>query len=149
VPQVITGSSAISPEIDGSLGVGIAHLPREAHELLSLMLSYEAAAQRKRGKAEQSSRKIDRVGLISSFLAVCAHDVAGPLRNERAMSELCDSVLRTDHPSHELMGTFLAALELSPKDVPGVRPRIRRAMIAVLQTCVEMLSHDIDPPQRI
>jgi hypothetical protein len=119
-------------------------LPTEARDLLTVMLHYETARFAKRQGTDRSRRKVDRVGLISSFLAVCSER-----QNECAMTDLCRRVLRTDRPSRELLGTFLAALELSPKDVPGVRPRIRMAMLSVLQTCVDMMSHDGDPPPRI
>lgn len=146
MPQLTTERSAASRETDGS---PCARLPREAITLLDTILRYEAASQQERRSRDRPARKVDRVGLICNFLAVCARDVAGPDRNERAMSELCDSVLRADYPAHELAGTFLAALELLPKDVPAIRQRIRRAMVAVLQACVEMLSRDADPPHCI
>jgi hypothetical protein len=135
VPHTTTGSSpAVCRD---SLGVLAAHVPSEARGLLGMMIAYETARKKRR------KTRVDRVGLISDFLTVCASDPVGA--HEDAVTNLCDSLLRTNHPSRELLGTFLAALELSPKNAPGVRPRIRQGMLTVLKTCVEMLSHEGEP----
>lgn len=145
MPQFSIERHTVSGGCEQKLGMIAAQLPESETRLLRQLLAGEQLAKRQRKLSRRPGHEVDRVRLIASFLRLCSQDDPSSELGERLTNRLCEDLIRTGCPSQELIGTFLAALSLSPKDEPGVRPRIRRTMLAVLRACVDLLTDKCDP----
>jgi hypothetical protein len=122
----------------------------DARELIDKMLDYEAAAQIQglnlsSGRFEMltaSERQFYRAELIADYIRLSAGNMGNTQGYYDAAldaftSKICDMKI----PSHELIGTYLAAVDLVAREdhlssVPGLGDAVRRTMPDVLQACV-------------
>lgn len=122
----------------------------DSRELISKMLDYEAAAQNKgidlsTGRFEMltaSERQFYRAELVADYIRLSAGNMGNTqgyfdATLQAFTQKICDMKV----PSHELIGTYLAAVDLVGKEnsfgeVPALKDAVQRTMIQVLQACV-------------
>lgn len=132
--------------------------PGDAHGLISKMLEYEAAAHKQginlsSGRFEMltaSERQFYRAELVADYIRLSA----GNLGNtqcyfDSALAAFCDKICDMNIPSHELIGTYLAAVDLVSKedkliDMPALKDAVKNTMMQVLQSCVSEMAHRAD-----
>jgi hypothetical protein len=149
VPQVRVNGHAKSKET--SLP-GHAQRPEiaDGHSLLSKMLEYESAAYNQgidlaSGRFEMltaSERQFYRAELIADYIRLSAGNMGNTQGYfDAALSTFTNKICDMKIPSHELIGTYLAAVDLASKEanlveVPALKDAIKGTMLQVLQSCV-------------
>lgn len=127
----------------------------DAHELITKLLEYESAAQREgidltSGRFEMltaSERQYYRAELIADYIRLSAGNMGNSQGYfDASLSVFCSKVCDMKIPSQELIGTYLAAVDMADKeenlhDVLGLKDAIKRTIIFVLQTCVTEMAH--------
>jgi hypothetical protein len=121
-----------------------------AYGLISRMLEYESAATQRgidlaSGRFRMltsSERELYRAELIADYVRLCAANDAQPSRYfDASLANFCSRVCDMQVPSHELIGTLLAAADvMSDKMAPAVVESARDVMLLVLQGCTQMLA---------
>jgi hypothetical protein len=126
----------------------------DGRELISKMLEYETAAQKKGldlscGQFEMltaSERQFYRAELIADYIRLSAGNMGNTQGYfDAALAAFTHKVCDMAIPSHELIGTYLAAVDLVDKEeklveVPALKDTVKRTMMQVLQSCVAELS---------
>lgn len=125
----------------------------EAGILIGKMYGYEEAA-RKQGidltasrfknltKAEQ---QFIRAELVADYIRLSAGNTGRtPVFYEDALSHFCEKICDMGIPSQELIGTYLAALDVVSTDerlskIDWLHSAVRGTMVSVLQSCVDLL----------
>jgi hypothetical protein len=123
----------------------------DACDLIGTMLDYETTA-RTRGIDLTSSRftmltaterQMLRAELVADYIRLSSGNMGNtPGYFDSALEVFCAKVCDMKIPSHELVGTYLAAVDVVTKGeymshVTGLIEAVRRTMITVLQSCVE------------
>lgn len=117
------------------------------------MLEYEGAALQRgidltsgRFKMLTSAeRDFHRSELIADYIRLSVGNLGNtPGYYEATLDSFCAKICDMEIPSHELIGTYLAAVEIVSQEkrlnsIPHFEDAVRRTMIAVLQGCVETL----------
>lgn len=132
----------------------VAHLTtQQVYELISEMVAYEDIARERgihlaSGRFQQlsvSEKRLFRAELIADYIRLAIRRL-DPARTgfESALESFCKKICETEVPSLELMGTFLAALDIASQDdrlnnLPEVRESLQRTIILALQKCSEAL----------
>ena len=125
----------------------------DAHQLLGRMLEYEEAARQAGVNAasgpfkmlSSSERQLHRAELIADYIRLAIGSLAATTDHyEAALASFCAKICETELPSLELLGTYLAAVDIGSQEdrlarMPSFDEAIKRTMITVLQTCVRML----------
>ena len=125
----------------------------DARSLLAQMLEYEAAAKDKSidftsgrfKKLTKAERQYLDAELIADYIRLSAGNMGNtPGYFDATLDSFCSKICDMRIPSHELMGTYLAAAELVAKEprlkeVPLLAEAVRSTMILVLQACVEVM----------
>ncbi len=143
-PRADTASNLVCP----------AHLTtQQVYELITKMISYEDDARERgihlaSGRFQQlsvSERRLFRAELIADYIRLAIRRL-DPARTdfESALESFCKKICETEVPSLELMGTFLAALDIASQDdrlnyLPEVRESLQKTIIVALQKCSEIL----------
>ncbi|MDH7601876.1 MAG: hypothetical protein QHI38_06985 [Armatimonadota bacterium] len=131
-----------------------AHLTtQQVYELIARMIAYEDDARKHgvtlaSGRFQQlsaSERQLFRAELIAEYIRLAIRRL-DPERTdfESALEAFCKKICETEVPSLELMGTFLAALDIASRDdrlnnLPEVRESLQRTMVLALQRCSDTL----------
>jgi len=157
VPGVKTRSSS-NPQTVAPRKLNIQRAePDNAYGLISRMLQYESAATQ-RGidfassrfrMLTSSEREFHRAELIADYVSLCAANHAQPPRYfDDSLVNFCSRVCEMQVPSHELIGTLLAAADvMSDTAAPAVAESARDVMLLVLQGCAQMLAEKTQGPR--
>jgi len=130
-----------------------------AGELIGKMIDYESAAARTgtdltSGRFQMmtaSERDFTRAELIADYIRLSAGNLGKtPGYYDAAMIEFCAKICDMQIPSHELVGTYLAAQELAEEEdylkaLPNLDTAIRGTMLLVLETCARKLDERATP----
>lgn len=125
----------------------------DASNLIGTMLDYEAAARRKgidlaSGRFSMltaSEREFLRAELVADYIRLSAGNMGNtPGYFDASLVDFCARVCDMELTSHELIGTYLAAVDIVTKSehlsqVSGLIDAVRGTMIIALQGCVELL----------
>lgn len=116
------------------------------------MLDYEATTRTKGtdiasgrfAMLTASERQLLRAELIADYIRLSASLGKAPDTFDAAFQSFCSKVCEMSIPSHELIGTYLAAVDVVSKgerlsQTPGLIEAVRRTMITVLQGCVDLM----------
>lgn len=130
--------------------------PANAHGLISKMLQYESAATKQgidlaSGRFRMltsSEREFYRAELIADYVRLCAANLAASAnRFDASLDNFCSRVCEMQVPSHELIGTLLAAGDLmSERAAPAAIESARDVMMLVLQGCTQILAEKTQSP---
>ncbi len=125
----------------------------EARNLIGRMIEYESAAAKK-GINFKSSRyamltnsetQMIRAELVSEYIRLCMKNIKEKQDSSSPqMVEFCSKICDLEIPSHELLGTYLAALETAYEEellqrIPKLDESLRRTVIDVLNNCADMI----------
>lgn len=130
----------------------------EARDLINKMMEYEAAALERGvnsalGRFEMltaSERQFYRAELIADYIRLSAGNMGNTKGYyDAAFSIFCSKICEMSIPSHELIGTYLASVDIVNKeknlvDVPNLADAVRRTMIDVLAGCVGKMKEQAD-----
>lgn len=121
----------------------------EARNLINKMMEYESAALNMGAKSAQgrfemltaSERQFYRAELIADYIRLSAGNMGNTKGYyDATLSSFCSKICEMSIPSHELIGTYLAAVDIvSKEDYPELVDAVRRTMISVLAGCVELM----------
>jgi hypothetical protein len=125
----------------------------EVHELIGRMLEYEDIA-RDRGvnlasgrfrMLTKSERQFYRAELIADYIRLAICNLGDtPDQFSAHLETFCDKVCEMEVPSLELMGTYLASVDIVSQEerlssIPELGESVRRTIISVLQSSVARL----------
>lgn len=123
----------------------------DARELIDKMLDYEAAALKKGVDLSSSrftrltsaDRQLLRAELVADYIRLSSGETCGA-SSRSAIQAFCSKICDMSIPSHELIGTYLAAMDVVTSDeyegqAPGLIESVRKTMPSVLQGCVDHL----------
>ncbi len=119
-----------------------------------MMLNYESSARAagsdlqmgRFGMLTASERQMLRAELVAEYIRLSAVNNAGNANDQfdDALEDFCSKISDMSIPSYELIGTYLAAVDVVTKGdqlskVPGLVDAVRKTMITVLHGCVETM----------
>lgn len=121
-------------------------------------MEYEAAATQRgvnsaHGRFEMltaSERQFYRAELIADYIRLSAGNMGNTKGYyDAAFGVFCSKICEMSIPSHELIGTYLASVDIVNKekdlaDVPSLADAVRRTMLDVLTGCVAKLKEQAD-----
>ncbi|OFX14742.1 MAG: hypothetical protein A2Z18_09490 [Armatimonadetes bacterium RBG_16_58_9] len=123
-------------------------------DLIGKMLDYESAAARQGVDLDNGRFKMLtaaeqrnlRAELIADYVRLSSSNTGKtPAYFEKALTGFCDKVCALEVPSHELIGTYLAAFEIAiDRDFDWLQAVVRKTIIDVLVNCVEVLRKKAD-----
>lgn len=129
----------------------------DARDLIGKMLDYEAAALNQGidlaasqfTQLTTAERQLIRAELIADYIRLSSGDTCGTSFGA-ALHNFCSKICSMNVPSHELIGTYLAALDIVTADeyagwTPSLVEAIRQTMTTVLQGCVDYLQENAKP----
>jgi len=131
----------------------------DACDLIGAMLEYETAARSKDidlasgrfAMLTASERQVLRAELVADYIRLSAGNMTGKtgVYFEKSLQTFSSKICDMSVPSHELIGTYLAAVDVVSKGdylskVEGLIDAVRRTMITVLQSCVETMRTRIE-----
>lgn len=158
MPQVRTRGHVNTPETSSAVKAGIHRAGvADGRDLIGKMLDYEAAAHAKgidvsSGRFEMltvSERQFYRAELIADYIRLSAGNMGNTQGYfDAALEAFCRKICDMAIPSHELIGTYLAALDLVTHEdklleVPALEDAIKRTMSHVLKSCVDELGRRV------
>ena len=118
-------------------------------DLMGRMLDYEAAASQQgvdlaNGQFTMltaSEQRSLRAELVADYIRLsCANTGKTPDYFDETMDRFCNKICDLEVPSHELVGTYLAAFEIVlERDVDWLKAVARKTISDVLAHCVETL----------
>jgi hypothetical protein len=126
---------------------------QQVYELITAMIAYEDSARASgvdlaSGRFKQLSqpeKRLFRAELISDYIRLAIRRL-DPARTdfESALENFCKKICDTGVPSLELMGTFLAALDIVSQDarlnrLPEVRESMQNTILLALQRCLTVI----------
>lgn len=125
----------------------------DARDLISIMLDYEATARTigadpslgRFAMLTASERQMLRSELIADYIRLSAgNSGTTPGFFDASLEAFCSKISDMTVPSHELIGTYLAAVDVVTKGeqlskVAGLADAVRRTMVTVLHGCVETM----------
>ncbi|MGQ9454851.1 MAG: hypothetical protein ACUVRS_05525 [Armatimonadota bacterium] len=126
---------------------------QEVYELITELISYENVAREQgidlsSGQFKDLSmpeKRLIRADLISDYIRLAIRRL-DPSRTdfEPALEDFCGKLLEMEVPSIELMGTFLAALDIVAQDdrlnhLQPLRKALCETMVTALQKCTQTL----------
>jgi len=151
----ITKTKVSKPRRNSAVAAAVIQHPTltDACDLIGVMLEYETTARAKGidlslgrfAMLTASERQVLRAELVADYIRLSAANAGKPAESfDAALQAFCSKVCDMSLPSHELIGTYLAAVDVVTKGdylskVDGLIEAVRRTMITVLQACVEML----------
>ncbi|MHB9037856.1 MAG: hypothetical protein ACYC64_14455 [Armatimonadota bacterium] len=126
----------------------------EARDLIDKMMAYESASLERgvnpgSGRFEMltaSERQFYRAELIADYIRLSAGNMGNTQGYyDAALGSFCSKICDMGIPSHELIGTYLAAVDIVSKeeslsDLTDLADAVRRTMIGVLECCVEIMT---------
>lgn len=155
MPQTKTKSSAKVSTSPTAHAAVIEHPTlTDACDLIGMMLDYETTARSagadlqsgRFGMLTASERQLLRAELIADYIRLSAINNTEPATEhfESALQDFCSKISDMSIPSYELIGTYLAAVDVVTKGdqlskVPGLVDAARRTMVTVLHGCVETM----------
>jgi len=159
VPQVKIKSPVKSPKAPLSVKIPAPHPSLgDACELIGQMLDYETTARSSGADLNSgrfsmltaSERQILRAELVADYIRLSAGNMGNtPGYFDASLKDFCSKICDMDIPSHELIGTYLAALDVVSKGeylskIPKLGDAARRTMIIVLRSCVDLLKARVE-----
>lgn len=125
----------------------------DACDLIGMMLDYETTARStganltagRYSMLTASERQALRAELVGDYIRLSANRSGiTPGQFDSAMESFCSKVCDMSLPSHELIGTYLAAVDIVTKgdqlsNISGLADAVRTTMATVLHGCVAML----------
>ena len=154
MPQVKTSASTKSrKKTDPNEVVSKRPSRADAYDLIAKMMEYEDAAKA-RGMDFAASRfrmlttaerDFCRAELIADYIRLSVGNMGNtPGYFDAALDSYCVKICDMAIPSHELIGTYLASIDIVTKDEninksPELEAAVRGTMGAVLQMCVTKL----------
>jgi len=122
----------------------------DAHDLIRALLDYESAAKKRGldlgsgrfGMLTLSEREFYRAELVADYIRLSVGAMGNtPGYHDASLKSLCEKIRDMEMPSHELIGTYLAAADVMFHDKrlsnnPSLSDAIRHTMISVLHRCV-------------
>ena len=123
--------------------------PTNVRDLIGKMLDYEATA-RENGidfassrfkKLTASERDFLRAELIADYIRLSAGNTGKtPGYYDATLISFCSKICDMGVPSGELIGTYLAAVDVvSSKNIDWLKDAVRGTIVEVLQTCVRII----------
>jgi hypothetical protein len=117
------------------------------------MMEYESASTERgvssdSGRFEMltaSERQLYRAELIADYIRLSAGNMGNTQGYyEATLDSFCSKICDMGIPSHELIGTYLAAVDIVNKeeslsDLSDLADAVRRTMISVLEGCVDRM----------
>lgn len=130
----------------------------DGRELIGKMLEYESAAHQQgvdlsSGRFEMltaSERQFYRAELIADYIRLSAGNMGNTQGYfDAALAAFSNKICDMSIPSHELIGTYLAAVDLVNTEeklieVPALADAVKKTMIQVLQACVAEMEKRTD-----
>ena len=154
MPQVKTKASS-KPRRNSAVAAAVIQHPTltDACDLIGTMLDYETTARAKGmdlslgrfAMLTASERQVLRAELVADYIRLSAGNTGNtPGYFDAALEAFCSKICDMSIPSHELIGTYLAAVDVVTKgeylaNVNGLIDAVRRTMITVLHGCVELM----------
>ena len=154
MPQVKT-KAPTKPRRNSAVAAAVIQHPTltDACDLIGIMLDYETTARTKGvdlssgrfAMLTASERQILRAELVADYIRLSAGNMGrNPGQFDAALESFCSKICDMHLPSHELIGTYLAAVDVVTKGeylskVNGLIDAVRRTMITVLHGCVELM----------
>jgi len=154
VPQLKTKGSTRSSKADSPKTCAFQQpTVTDVHELIGKMMEYEDTA-RDRGidlasgrfrMLTKAERQFSKAELIADYIRLAIGNLGNtPGYFDAALEAFCSKICEMEVPSLELMGTYLAAVDIVSQEerlngIPSFNEAVRRTMIAVLQSCVAKL----------
>ena len=125
----------------------------EVHELISKMLEYEETSKKvwtdpsssRFAMLTKAEREFYRAELIGDYIRLSIGNIGNtPGYYEATLRGFCAKICDMAVPSIELVGTYLAAVEIVDTTrrysrIPLFKEAVRRTMLAVLQGCVALM----------
>ena len=131
----------------------------DACDLINMMLNYESTARSagadldagRFGMLTASERQMLRAELVADYIRLCALNNTGKATDQfdDALEAFCSKISDMSIPSYELIGTYLAAVDVVTKGdklskVPGLVDATRSTMVTVLHGCVETMKRQTE-----
>ena len=154
MPQLKTKGSSRSAKGSAPPAQAFQHpTVADVHELIGKMMEYEDTA-RERGidlasgrfkMLTKSERQFYRAELIADYIRLAIGNLGNtPGYFDAALEAFCSKICEMEIPSLELMGTYLAAVDIVSQEdrlnsIPSFSEAVRHTMISVLRTCVAVL----------
>jgi hypothetical protein len=127
----------------------------DVHSLISQILEYEDTAKEQNIDFTASrfrmltatERDFLRAELVADFIRLSVGNTGKtPVYFDTGLFSFCTKVCELQLASTEIMGTYLAAMEVAHEDklaekMNGLEELLKKTMVTVLQTCVEMLAN--------
>jgi|GEM_PF-1175748 len=127
----------------------------DVHSLINQILEYEDTAKEQNIDFTASrfrmltatERDFLRAELVADFIRLSAGNTGKtPVYFDTGLFSFCTKVCELQLASTEIMGTYLAALEVAREDklaekMNELEALLKKTMVTVLQTCVEMLAN--------
>ena len=123
--------------------------PGSVQGLIGKMLDYEAAALEQGvsfatgrfNMLTSAERQNLRAELIADYIRLSSgNDDGAAGYYDATLISFCTKICDMQIPSHELIGTYLAAVDVvNTKNIEWLVQPVRAAIIEVLQTCVDLM----------
>lgn len=155
MPQATKTKVSTKPRGNSAVAAAVIQHPTltDACDLIGVMLEYETAARAKGvdlslgrfAMLTASERQILRAELVADYIRLSAGNMGKTADSfDAALEAFCSKICDMNLPSHELIGTYLAAVDVVTKGdylskVGGLIDAVRRTMITALRTCVELM----------
>ena len=159
MPQVKT-KAPTKPRRNSAVATAVIQHPTltDACDLIGIMLDYETTAVAKGfdlssgrfAMLTASERQVLRAELVADYIRLSAGNMGKtPGYFDAALESFCSKICEMNLPSHELIGTYLAAVDVVSKgeylsQTNGLIDAVRRTMITVLQGCVEIMRAKVE-----
>ena len=82
-----------------------------------------------------------RAELVADYIRLSSGNTGRqPGYYDATLANFCDKICHAELPSHELIGTYLAATDIvNEKDIAWLKDAVRTTMVEVLQSCVDLM----------
>lgn len=131
----------------------------DARSLIDKMLDYEAAALNRGidlsssrfSKLTSAERQLLRAELVADYINLSFSKNRAANNFDYDLQVFCEKICDMSLPSHELIGTYLASIDIINTDIDedeaaDIMESARKTMTTVLQGCVDNLSGPTSGP---
>lgn len=128
----------------------------DARSLISKMLDYEAAAVNRGidlsssrfSRLTSAERQLLRAELVADYINLSFNKSRSAASFRDDLEAFCAKICEMSMPSHELIGTYLAAIDIITTDAEADQAidtveSVRKTMTTVLQGCVDYMNDPI------
>ena len=124
------------------------------YTLISKMLEYEDVARKNNidfnscrfKMLTASERDFLRAELVADYIRLCASNTGNtPGFYDSALFSFCSKICDLELPTNELLGTYLAAVEIAEEEhlddrIANMNEIVKKTMFSVLHTTLEMIA---------